>query len=55
LKSHSDPLHAATTVGRAGFITICSVVVCKRLLVDTPLGQDDLAYLFTFRSQRSRR
>src|SRR6266545_4120458 len=40
LKSHSHRLHAAQTVGGACFLTISSVVVCKRLLMADPLPHE---------------
>lgn len=47
LHGHAHRLHAARTLGAANFLTISTVVACKRYL--PPLPQQDLAYMFTFR------
>jgi hypothetical protein len=50
IRGHSQRLHVARTLGRAGFLTISSVVVCKRQF---PAGDlihhEDVAYLYTLR------
>lgn len=48
IKGHSSRLHAAQVVGAAGFLTISSVVVCKRHLAGQTLDEET-AYMFTFR------
>jgi hypothetical protein len=48
LKLHDQRLHAATTVGQTGYLQLASVVVVKRLLVNT-MPHEDYAYLYTFR------
>ncbi len=50
IKKHPQKIHIAQEVGKAGFLTISTVVVCKRHLPATNLIQDqDTAYLFTLR------
>jgi hypothetical protein len=49
LKSHSQRLHAAQIVGDFEKLTVSSVVVCKRLLSEAPIRDQDAAYLYTLR------
>ncbi len=48
LKSHAERLHAARTLGSQPWLTVSSVVVCKRYLT-TALPSEEQAYLFTLR------
>ena len=48
IKSHTHRLRACQLLAEADWLTISSVVVCKRQLGGDPLN-DDLAYLFTLR------
>lgn len=48
LKSHQERLHAAKTLGEQDWLTISSVVVCKRHLTGNALHEDH-AYLYTLR------
>lgn len=48
IKSHTQRLRACQLLAEADWLTISSVVVCKRHLPGEPLN-DDLAYLFTLR------
>lgn len=47
LKAHADRLHASKSVGAQPWLTVSSVVVCKRFL--TGQLNDDRAYLYTLR------
>lgn len=47
LKTHADRLHAAKSLGAQPWVTVSSVVVCKRHL--TGDLNDDRAYLYTLR------
>lgn len=49
LKTHSQRLHAAGTVGAFGGIVVTNVVVCKRHFSETAIRDADPAYLYTFR------
>ncbi|MFC4913030.1 DUF3800 domain-containing protein [Actinomadura gamaensis] len=50
LKQHSQRLHAACSLATRDWLTISSVVVCKRHITQGTEGMnDDRAYLFTFR------
>jgi hypothetical protein len=49
LKSHSQRLHASRSVGSSAFLTISSIVVCKRLFTQGTMPHEDVAYLYTFR------
>src|SRR5256885_3909251 len=50
IKSHSQRLHVARTLGSAAFLTISSVVVCKRQFpAGDRIHQEDVAYLHTLR------
>jgi len=48
IKSHPQRLRACQLLAKRDWLTISSVVVCKRQLTGDPLN-DDLAYLFTLR------
>lgn len=48
LKTHPYKLHVSKTIGSAGYLIVCSVVVCKRHLGYTEMN-DDQAYLYTLR------
>lgn len=48
-RAHSDRLHAARSLGRQSWVTISSVVVCKRHLIATTQLNEDQAYLYTLR------
>lgn len=45
---HSERVHATKRLGTQTWVTVSSVVVCKRHLTGTPLS-DHQAYLYTFR------
>lgn len=49
IKHHSQKLHVALTIGRADYLRVCSVVVCKRHLTMSSTMNDDQAYLYTVR------
>jgi hypothetical protein len=48
IKNHAQRLHAVKTLGAVDWITLSSVVVCKRHLADEGLNEDE-AYLHTLR------
>lgn len=48
VKTHTQRLHIAKTLGSTSWLTISSVVVCKRHLTG-PALDDDTAYLYTLR------
>jgi hypothetical protein len=50
IKSHPQRLHVARTLGQADFLTISSVVVCKRHFAPgDAIHHNDVAYLYTLR------
>jgi hypothetical protein len=50
IKSHQQRLHVAKSIGAAQFLTLSSVVVCKRLFPKgDQIHQEDVAYLYTLR------
>lgn len=50
IKGYSQRLHVARTLGSASFLTISSVVVCKRqFAAGHQIHQEDVAYLYTLR------
>lgn len=50
IKSHSQRLHIARTLGQAEWLTISSVVVCKRhFSADDLIHEEDVSYLYTLR------
>jgi Protein of unknown function (DUF3800) len=48
-KNHADKVHASRQLGGAPWVTISSVVVCKRQLAQSAGMTEDMAYLYTFR------
>jgi hypothetical protein len=46
--SHADRLHVAKSIGAQSWLTICTVVFCKRRLVMTSMGDNQL-YCYAFR------
>ncbi len=48
IKEHSRRLHVAKTLGSQSWLTVSSVVVCKRHLSGTTMN-DDQSYLYTLR------
>lgn len=50
VKGHSQRLHVARTLGQAPFLTISSVIVCKRHFApEGRIMQEDASYLYTLR------
>jgi hypothetical protein len=50
IKSHSQRLHVARTIGQAPFLTLSSVVVCKRQFQSgNAIEEEDMSYLYTLR------
>jgi hypothetical protein len=49
LKAHSDRLHAAKALGGQQWLSVSTVVVCKRHLPVAPGMNDDRSYLYTLR------
>jgi hypothetical protein len=50
IQGHAQRLHVAKTIGQSGFLTISSVVVCKRQFgPGDQIHQQDIAYLYTLR------
>lgn len=48
IKQHPQRLHASKTLGAVDWLTVSSIIVCKRHLGGQALN-DDLAYLYTLR------
>jgi hypothetical protein len=48
IKQHSQKIRVAQAIGTGDYVTVCSVVVCKRHLASTNMN-DDQAYLYTMR------
>jgi hypothetical protein len=48
VKSHPQKVHFARMIGSADYLTVCTVVMCKRHLTTTRMN-DDQTYLYTFR------
>lgn len=50
IKKHSQRLHVAQELGKQGFLTVSSVLVCKRQFPPgVKILDEDTAYLYTFR------
>jgi len=50
IRGHGQRLHAARSLGQAAFLTISSVVVCKRHFnPDGVIHEEDVSYLYTLR------
>jgi uncharacterized protein DUF3800 len=50
IKSHGQRLHIARTLGAAAFVTLSSVIVCKRHFnPGDEIDHEDVAYLYTLR------
>lgn len=48
VKAHPQRVHFAKAIGATDYLTVCTVVVCKRHLTSTRMN-DDQTYLYTFR------
>ena len=50
IKAHAQRVHAAKTLGETPWLTIATVVVCKRhIRSDAPAIDEHMAYMWTFR------